>query len=76
MVTAEDEEVFGILDLVGEEQADSLERLLASVDVVSKEKIVCLRGKASILEQTKEIVVLAVNVTADLRARDQVSMDS
>lgn len=37
MVTTEDEEVFGVLDLVGEEKADGLEGLLASVDVVAEE---------------------------------------
>lgn len=35
MVATENEEVLGILDLVGEEQADGLEGLLASVDVVA-----------------------------------------
>jgi hypothetical protein len=37
VVTTEDEEVFGVLDLVGEEKADGLEGLLASVDVVAEE---------------------------------------
>jgi hypothetical protein len=37
MVAAEDEEVLGILDLVGQEEADGLERLLAAVHVVAKE---------------------------------------
>jgi hypothetical protein len=37
VVAAEDEEVLGVLDLVCEKQADGLERLLASVDVVAKE---------------------------------------
>ncbi|KAI6771988.1 hypothetical protein HG530_002946 [Fusarium avenaceum] len=50
VVTSEDEEVFGILDLVGKEQADGLKRLLASIDVVTEE----------------EIVVLSVDITADL----------
>jgi hypothetical protein len=35
MVATEDEEVLGVLDLVREQEADSLERLLATVDVVS-----------------------------------------
>ena len=36
VVASKDEEVFWVFDLVGEEQTDGLERLLASVDVVSK----------------------------------------
>ena len=35
VVTAENEEIFRVLDLVRQQQADSLERLLASVDVVA-----------------------------------------
>jgi hypothetical protein len=74
MIATQDEEVFGVLDLVCKKQANGLERLLASVDIVSKEKIVCLRGEASVLEQTEQIIVLAMDVTADLRARDWVSV--
>lgn len=35
MVTSQDEEVLGVLDLVGKEQADGFEGLFASVDVVT-----------------------------------------
>ena len=35
VVAAQNEEVLGVLDLVGEQQADGLERLLSSVDVVA-----------------------------------------
>lgn len=68
VVTAQNKEVLGVLDLVGEEQADGLERLLATVDVVTKEEVVGLWREATVLEQTEEIVVLAVDVTADLDA--------
>lgn len=67
VVTAKDEEVLRVLDLVGQKQADSLEGLLAAVDVVTEEKVVCLGWEATILEQAKEIVVLAVNISTDLR---------
>ena len=36
MVAAENEEILGVLDLVCQQQADGLERLLASVNVVTK----------------------------------------
>jgi hypothetical protein len=42
VIAAQDEEVFGIFDLVGEEEADDLERLLASIDVVAEEEVVGL----------------------------------
>jgi hypothetical protein len=41
--------------------------LLATVDVVAKEQIVGLWRKATILEKSEQIVVLSVDVTADLR---------
>ena len=66
MVAAQDEEVFGVLDLVGQEQANGLEGLLASVHVVTEEEVVCLGGEAAILEQAQEIVVLAVNIATNL----------
>jgi len=43
VVAAEDEEVFGVLDLVREQETDGLERLLAAVDVVTKEEVVRFR---------------------------------
>jgi hypothetical protein len=51
VVSAENEEVFRVLDLVGEEEADGLERLLASVDVVAEEEVVGLGGEAAVLKQ-------------------------
>ena len=52
VVAAEDEEVFGIFDLVRKQQADGLERLLATVDIVSKEQVICLGWEATVFEQT------------------------
>lgn len=62
VVPAEDEEVLRVLDLVGEQQADGLERLLAAVDVVAEKEVVCLWREAAVLEQAEEVVVLAVYV--------------
>lgn len=66
VITAQDKEVLGVLDLVCQEETDSLQRLLATVDVVTKEKVVGLWGETTVFEQTQKIVVLAVNITADL----------
>lgn len=66
MVATQDEEVFRVLDLVCEEQADGLQRLLATVYVVAEEEIVGLWGETAILEQAEEVVVLTVNITANL----------
>ena len=66
VVPAQNEEVLGVLDLVGQQEADCLERLLATVDVVAEEEVVRLRGEAAVLEEAQQVVVLPVDVTADL----------
>jgi len=62
VVAAKQEEVFGIFDLVCEQQADGLERLFAAVDVVSEEQVVALWWKSAVLEQSQQVVVLTVNI--------------
>lgn len=73
MVAAQNEEVLGVLDLVGQEQADGLERLLATVDVITKEQIVGLRRESTVLEKAQEVVVLSVDITADLERAQNTS---
>ena len=63
VVAAEDEEVFGIFDFVCEKKTDGFQRLLASIDVVTEEEVVGFRREATILEQSKEIIVLSMNIT-------------
>lgn len=66
VVSTENEEVLGVLDLVGKEKANSLERLLATIDVITEEKIVGLWGETAVFEETQKIIVLAVDITANL----------
>jgi hypothetical protein len=66
MVSSKNEEVFWVLDLVGQEQADSLEWLLASIYVVAQKEVIGFGRESTVFEKAKEIVVLAVNVTTDL----------
>ena len=66
MIAAEDEEVLGIFDLVGEEEANGLERLLASIDVIAEEEIVGFGRESTILEQTEQVIVLSMDVTCDV----------
>jgi hypothetical protein len=75
VVAAQDKEVLGVFDLVGQEQADGLQGLLASVDVIAQEEVVCLRREATVFEQTEEVIVLTVDVTTDLSTR-HVSLDA
>lgn len=66
VVATQNEEVLWILDLVGQEKADGLERLLATVDVVTKEEVVRLWGETTVFEEAEEVIVLTVDVAADL----------
>ena len=50
MVATEDEEVFRVLDLVGEEEADSFQRLLPTVHIVTEEEVVGFGRKATVLK--------------------------
>ena len=88
MVAAQDEEVLRVLDLVRQEETgrsgrasggdrapDRLERLLPAIDVVAQEQIVAFRRKAAVLEQSEQVVVLTVDVAADLDRRFELEQD-
>lgn len=66
VITSQNEKVLGVLDLVGKEEANGLERLLATVDVVAEEEIVGLWGEAAVLEETQQVIILPVDVAANL----------
>jgi hypothetical protein len=84
VVTAEQEKILGILDFVCEQKTDCFKRLkrslsnseqmgganlLSSVNIVTHEEVVGLGREASILKQTKQIVVLTVDVTCKENVR-------
>ena len=66
VVSTKNEEVLGVLDLVREEKANSLETLLATVDIVPEEEVIRLGREAAVLEEAQKVVVLPVNVSANL----------
>ena len=51
VVAPQEEEVLGVLYLVGEEEANCLEALLAAVHVVPQEQVVGTRGKPAVVEE-------------------------
>lgn len=69
VVSTQNEEVLGVLDLVRKEEADGLERLLATIDVVTEEEVVSLRRKTAVFKETQEVIVLAVDIAANLARR-------
>ena len=70
VVAAQHEEVLRVLDLVGEQQADGLKGLLATVYIVAEEEVVGFRGEATVLEEAQKIVVLSVDIATDLSDED------
>jgi hypothetical protein len=66
VVAAQNEEVLGVFDLVCQQETDGLERLLATIDIVAQEQVVGLGREATILEQTEEIIILSVDIAANL----------
>jgi hypothetical protein len=66
VVSTQDEEIFRVLDLVRQQQADRLETLLTTVHVVAQKDVIGLRREAAVFKETQQIIVLPMNVTADL----------
>jgi hypothetical protein len=62
VVSAQDEKILGVLDLVRQQQANRLERLLPAVNVVAEEEIVRLGREAPVLEQPQQVVVLPMDI--------------
>ena len=63
MIPAQQEEVFRVLDLVGQEQTDGLQGLAPSVHIVSQEQVIRLRGKSPTLKQPDEVKVLPMYIS-------------
>ena len=63
VVAPQHEEVLRVLDFVGEQETDSLQGLLAAVDVISKEQVVGFWWETAVLEESEQIVVLAMDIT-------------
>jgi hypothetical protein len=65
MITTEHEEILWVLHFESKHESDGFQALFTTVNVVTKEKIIGLWGKATILKHAEEVVVLAVYVTAE-----------
>jgi len=65
VVTSEDGESVLEAHLEGDEEGHGLDGVVATIDVVSHEEVVGVRGLATNLEQFSQVVELAVDVTAD-----------
>jgi hypothetical protein len=61
--------------LVRQQQTDSLQTLLSSINVITQEEIVCLGRESTVFKQSQQVVVLSVNISADLDGSFQFQQD-
>ena len=66
MITAKNEEILRIFDLIRKKEANGFERLFTTINVIAKEEIVRFWRKSSILKQAEKIVVLPMYVATNL----------
>ena len=62
VVASKDEKVLWVFDLVRQQQADGLERLLAAVHIVAHKEVVGFGREPAVLKEPQKIKVLAVDV--------------
>ena len=65
MVASEDSDSVLEAHLECDEQSDSLDTVVAAIDVVTHEEVVRVWGLPTNLEQLTQVMELAMNVTAD-----------
>ncbi len=66
MVAAQEEEIFRIFDLVGEEKTDAFKCLLSSVDAVVDVKVVVFGLEPALFEETEKVAILTMDASTDL----------
>ena len=65
MVPSQQEEILGMLDLVGQQQADALNRLFSSINIVAQEEVVGIAWETSIFKEFDKVGELAMDITTD-----------
>lgn len=63
VIPSQQEKVLWVFNLVSQQQADGLQRLLPSVHIVPQKQVVTLRGVSTVLKQPEQVIVLTVNIT-------------
>lgn len=69
MVAPKDVDFGRIFDFEGEQQADGLDALPPSIHIISQEEIAGLRRQSAVFEEPQHVVILSVDVSADLDRR-------
>ena len=63
MIAAQEEKVLRVLDLVGQQKTDGLQRLLATIDVVAQKEVIRFGWEATVLKEPQQVGILSVDVT-------------
>lgn len=66
VITPKHEEVFGVLDLVAQQQEDRFQTLFPAIDVVPQKQIIRTRWEPTHLKQANQVGVLPMDVADDL----------
>lgn len=69
MIASQDVHAARILDLESEEQTDGFNALPPAVNIVPHKQILGFRRQSAVLEHSKHIIVLSVNVPAHFHGR-------
>ena len=72
MVSSENGQPFFEPDFDAEQQTDSFNRVVASIDIIPQKEVVGVRNSTSYFEQFHQIVELSVDVTANIDRRPHV----
>jgi hypothetical protein len=65
MTTSQEKVVLSVCELISEEKVNCFKWLFSSVNIITKENSVGFWRVSSILEQSKKVVVLAMDVATD-----------
>ena len=75
VVTPQQKKVFWVSDFISQKKSNCFNALSASIDIISKKKIIRVWWISAILEQSQQIVVLSMDISAYLQARFQLQQN-
>merc|ERR1711892_1530872 len=73
MVSSEQDDVLRMFNFDQKQQSDDLYRMVTSVNIVTKEHILCPRNFTTCFEQLKEIMELTMSITSNCHRRGYIN---
>jgi hypothetical protein len=65
VIASQKADLTGISDLECKKEAKSLNRLLSTVNVISKEQKFAVGRRACVVEESQKVVILAMNISSN-----------